>query len=556
MKRASAPVRNYVIIGGGSAGCVIAARLSEDPSTTVTVLEEGPGDWSPYIRFPGTYYKTAQGSLLKRYRWEPTPGAGRAGTDTMVQASVLGGGSSVNAMVYIRGNPRDYDQWAEAGARGWSYRDVLPYFKRSEDNEDFCNDAHGVGGPLGIARPGYIHPLTKTWLRACQQVGFEYRSDFNDGHQEGCGIYQITARNGRRSSAVSAFLRAAMGRPNLQVVTGARVTRIIVERGRAVGVDFVRRGKTQSLYAGTEVVLSAGAINSPRLLLLSGIGPAAQLRALNIRVQADLPGVGENLQDHLEMSMIYELNGIDGYDKYKSMRWKPWAALQFLLGRTGPIASNLFEGGGFSRGSSTDELADLQYFFVAGAGVEEGIDTVPSGNGCTINFGQTRPRSRGVVALRSADPAAPPLIAPNYLSATYDVECMSEGLLKVQEIMRATEISRFIARRHFPKQELHDRAEIATFLRKTSHAALHPTGTCRMGDDRLSVVDPDLRLHGIAGLRVADASVMPNIVSGNTNAACIMIGEKAVDHIRGHFAAAACAREPAQLRSIPMHHTD
>ena len=553
MSRTTTPARNYIIIGGGSAGCVIAARLSEDPSVTVTVLEEGPRDWSPYIRFPGTYYKTAQGSLLKRYRWEPTPGAERAGTDTMVQASVLGGGSSVNAMVYIRGNPRDYDGWAEAGARGWTYRDVLPYFKRSEDNEDFCNDAHAVGGPLGIARPGYIHPLTKTWLRACQQAGFEYRSDFNGGHQAGCGIYQLTARNGRRSSAVSAFLRPAMGRQNLQVVTGARVTRIILEHGRAVGVEFVRRGKTQSLRADTEVVLSAGAINSPRLLLLSGIGPAAELRALNIPVQADMPGVGQNLQDHLEMSMIYELTGIDSYDKYKSIWWKPWAALQFLVGRTGPIASNLIEGGGFSRGSPTDELADLQYFLVVGAGIEEGVDTVPSGNGCTVNFGQVRPKSRGTVALRSADPAAPALIAPNYLSEQYDIDCLSEGLLKVQEVMRTPEISRFIAGRHFPQRELHDRAEIAAFLRKNVHAALHPTGTCRIGADPLSVVDPELRLHGVAGLRVADASVMPNIVSGNTNAACIMIGEKAADHIRGRIPATASASDPERMQAMPLH---
>ena len=552
MSRTSVPVRNYIVIGGGSAGCVIAARLSEDPAASVTLLEEGPSDWSPYIRYPGTYYKTAQGSLLKRYRWEPTPGAGRDGTDTMVQASVLGGGSSVNAMVYIRGNPRDYDRWAEAGARGWSYRDVLPYFKRSEDNEDFCDETHAVGGPLGIARPGYIHPLTKIWLRACQQAGFEYRSDFNDGHQEGCGIYQLTARNGRRSSAVTAFLRPAMGRPNLQVVTGARVTRIVVENGRAVGAEFVRRGKAQSLRANTEVILSAGAINSPRLLLLSGIGPASQLKALNIPVQADLPGVGHNLQDHLEMSMIYELKGIDSYDRYKSMLWKPWAALQFLVAGTGPIASNLIEGGGFSRGSATDELADLQYFLVVGAGIEEGVDTVPSGNGCTINFGQVRPKSRGTVALRSADPTAPPLIAPNYLSEQYDIDCLSEGLLKVQEIMRAPEISRFISRRHFPKHELHDRAEIAAFLRRNVHAALHPTGTCRMGEDPLSVVDSELRLHAVTGLRVADASVMPNIVSGNTNAACIMIGEKAADHIRGRNPAAAS--ESARVLIPAMEH--
>ena len=331
------------------------------------------------------------------------------------------------------------------------------------------------------------------------------------------------------------------------MLTGARATRIIVEHGRATGVEYVRRGRTHRLHADTELVVSAGAINSPRLLLLSGIGPAAELAALGIPVHADLPGVGQNLQDHIEMSMIYQLQGIDSYDKFKALRWKPWAALQFLCGGTGPIASNLIEGGAFSRGSAADELADLQYFCVVGAGIEEGVDTVPGGNGCTINFGQVRPTSRGVVALRSADPTAPPRIAPNYLAEDYDVACLTEGFLKVQEIMRAPEIGRFIARPHVPTRKLQDRTEIAAFLRRHVHAALHPTGTCRMGRDGMSVVDPQLRLHGIAGLRVADASVMPNIVSGNTNAACIMIGEKAADHIRGRLATPPRSATPVRM---------
>lgn len=525
--------QTYIIVGGGSTGCVIAARLSEDPDVTVTLIEEGPRDWSPYIKFPGTYYKTAQGGLLKRYPWEPTEGHPRDDADTMVQASVLGGGSSVNAMIYIRGNPADYDLWEASGADGWSYRDVLPYFKRSEDNERFCDDVHGIGGPLGVSDPGYIHPLTKRWLQACQQAGFNYVSDFNGGNQEGCGLYQITAKNGKRSSSSSAFLKPAQSRRNLRILTGKRVTRILIEQGRAVGVEYLENGTRVTLRAEREVIISAGAINSPKLLMLSGIGPADRLREHGITPHVDLQGVGENLQDHLEMSLIYQLKGPDSYDKYKLLRWKPWAALQYMVNQSGPISSNLIEGGAFSRGTLSDPIPDLQYFFVVGAGIEEGVNSVPGGNGCTVNFGQVRPRSRGRVSLRSGDPFDLPRVAPNYLSDDYDIACLTEGFLRVQEIMRQPAIRQYIARQHFPEREMLDRREIAAFLRKHTHAALHPAGTCRMGRDELSVVDPQLRVRGIEGLRVADASVMPNVISGNINAPCIMIGEKASDLIRG-----------------------
>jgi choline dehydrogenase len=334
MKSSGAVSASYVIVGGGTTGCVLASRLSEDPAVTVTLLEEGPRDWSPYIRFPGTYYKTAQGSLLKRYPWDPPAECVREANNTMAQASVLGGGSSVNGMVYIRGNPTDYDTWEASGATGWGYRGVLPYFLRAENNADFCNEHHSVEGSVGVSFPGSVHSLTKKWLQACQQLGLRYRHDFNGREQEGCGIYQIAARGGVRSSSVSAYLRPAMHRENLRVLTEAKATRVLIEQGRAVGVQYDQGGSRVEIRAEREVIVSSGAINSPKLLLLSGVGDAKQLREHGLPVHADVPGVGRNLQDHLEMSLVYQLKGTDSYDKYKKFGWKAWAALQYLMFRS------------------------------------------------------------------------------------------------------------------------------------------------------------------------------------------------------------------------------
>lgn len=524
---------SYVIVGGGTTGCILAAKLSEDPAVQVVLLEEGPSDRNPYIRFPGTYYKTCQGPLLKRYPWDAPVELARAPGDTMIQASVLGGGSSINGMVYARGNPRDYDEWAASGAAGWSYADILPYYRRSEDNSDFCNEAHGIGGPMGISFNNHVHPLTRKWLQACQQAGFAFNPDFNSGQPAGCGYYQVAARNGRRSSSASAYLRPAMRRPNLKVITGAKVRRILIERGRAVGVEYSRSFDLHTVKADREVILSAGAINSPKLLMLSGVGEAAALGNLGIKVHADVPGVGKNLQDHLEMSQVYQLKGVQSYDRYKKAHWKAWAALQYMVARSGPIASNLIEGGLFAGGSQTGKMPDLQYFFLVGAGIEEGTDSVPGGTGCTLNFEHVRPRSRGSVTLRSSDPAQLPRIAPNYMTDPYDLERLVEGYLIGQDIMAQPCFSAYVAAQHYPGRSFKDRKELGEYLKRNARAALHPVGTCKMGNDALSVVDPELRVMGIENLRVADASIMPNIVSGNTNAACTMIGERASDIIRG-----------------------
>ncbi|MDE1166675.1 MAG: GMC family oxidoreductase N-terminal domain-containing protein [Pseudomonas sp.] len=525
--------KNYVIVGGGTTGCILAAKLSEDPAATVLLLEEGPRDSNPYIRFPGTYYKTCQGPLLKRYPWESASELGRGPGDSMIQACVLGGGSSINGMVYARGNPADYDEWAQSGAAGWAYADVLPYYLRSEDNSDFCNSAHGVGGPLGVSFNSHVHPLTRKWLQACQQAGFAYNPDFNSGTPDGCGYYQVASQNGVRASSASAYLRPALQRPNLQVITGAKASRLIIEKGRATGVEYVHRGLPCKVAAASEVILCAGAINSPKLLMLSGIGAAADLQALGLAVKADLPGVGRNLQDHLEMSQVYQLKGVDSYDKFKKPHWKAWAALQYLVARSGPIATNLIEGGLFARGSRTEQQPDLQYFFIVGAGIEEGTDSVPGGTGCTLNFEHVRPRSRGQVSLRSADPHELPRIAPNYMAEQYDVDRLCEGYRIGQDIMAQPAFSGYVARQHYPDVTFTSQAQLAAYLKRNARAALHPVGTCRMGVDALSVVDPQLRVHGIDNLRVADASIMPNIVSGNTNAACTLIGERAADLIRG-----------------------
>ncbi|WP_082928944.1 GMC family oxidoreductase N-terminal domain-containing protein [Rhizobium aegyptiacum] len=522
---------DYIVVGGGSTGCVIASRLSEDESIKVALLEEGPPDASPYIHIPGAYYKTAQGSLLKRLNWEAGPELARNEKQTMVQARVLGGGSSVNAMIYIRGIPFDYERWVQLGAEGWGYDEVLPYFLRAEDNNRFCNEVHAVGGPLGVSDIEYIHPLTRGWLQACQQAGMPYNADFNSGNQAGCGLYQITAKGGRRSSAAVAYLKPARGRPNLQVVTRTLVSRIIIENGKAVGVEYIRNGEKHVLRAEREIIISAGAIGTPKLLMLSGIGPAKELDRHGIAIQADLPGVGKNLQDHVEISLIYQLNGPHSYDKYKKLHWKAAAGLNYALFRGGPASSNLIEGGAFWWGNRDEQVPDIQYFMVVGAGIEEGVDAVPGGNGCTINLGQIRPKSRGEVTLTSSDFTADPRVSPNYFSDPYDLDAITEGTMKAMDIMSKPAIARYIHARHVPDQNVLTRDEVRAFCQRNAHAALHPSGTCRMGNDEMAVVDPKLRVKGIERLRVADASVMPTLISGNPNAVCIMIGERAADFL-------------------------
>lgn len=523
---------DYIIVGGGSAGCVVASRLSEDEASSVLLLEEGPEDRSFAIHLPVMVYKTATGNLLQRFEQEPTPDNPKPNPPTMVQARVLGGGSSVNAMLYVRGIPSDYDGWAEQGAEGWSYEDVLPFFKRAEDNDSFAGPAHASGGPLKVSSPEYVSPLTRIWLKACQERGIPHVSDFNSGIQAGSGLYQLTLRDGRRASAAVCYLKEARRRPNLTVSTGSRVLRLIVEGKRVTGVEYVKGGRKVSVKAEREVVLAAGAINSPRLLMLSGIGPGQHLAARGVPVIHDLPGVGRNLQDHMDVYLVYELKGSHGYDKYKKLHWKAWAGLQYALFRQGPVCSNIIEGGAFWRVNPEDPHADVQFAFLAGSGVEEGVRPVKGGSGCTLNACQIRPRSRGFVELRSPDPHDPPRIVPNYLSDPYDLETMARAVKLGREIMGQPVLAPLIRREILPDRPLAGMEDHRQYVKDQAQGALHPTGTCRIGKDPMAVVDSQLRVHGLIGLRVADASVMPCVPSGNTNAPAIMIGERVADFIR------------------------
>jgi choline dehydrogenase-like flavoprotein len=518
---------DYIIVGGGSAGSVLAARLSEDPHTRVMLLEAGPRDWHPFYAIPAGFAKMTKG--IGSWGWQTVPQ--RHMRDMQIrftQAKVLGGGSTVNAQIYTRGHPLDYDEWRQAGCTGWSYEDVLPYFRKAEDNDTWDNRWHGKGGPLGVSQPSAPLPICEAYFAAAGQMGIPTNRDLASETPEGVGYYQLTQRNVRRSSASRAYLDPVRRRPNLAVTTGAQVLRIVVDKGRAVGVELGGHG---IIRANREVILSAGAIGSPRLLQLSGIGPADHLTDLGIPVVLDQPGVGANLQDHLDLFVIAECSGPYTYDRYAKPHWSLVAGLQYLMTRKGPVASSLFETGGFWWADKSARSPDIQFHLGLGSGIEAGVAAMPQG-GVTLNSAFLRPRSRGTVRLASADPLAPPLIDPNYWEDPYDRAMSIEGLKLAREIMRQDALKPFIMAERLPGPDVRtdeDYIAYACAHAKTDH---HPAGTCRMGTDPGAVVDPQLRFNGIEGLRVVDASIMPQVVSSNTNAATIMIAEKASDLIR------------------------
>ena len=523
---------DYVVIGAGAAGCVLANRLSEDSDATVLLLEAGGRDNSFLFHWPAGFAKMTKG--VASWGWSTAPQRHMQGRELwFTQAKVLGGGSTINAQIYTRGNAKDYDGWSDdEGCTGWSYREVLPYFKRAEGNERIAGPYHGIEGPLGVATSRGALPICDAFIRAAQQYGIPYNPDFNGAVQDGVGYYQLTQRNARRCSTATSYLREAQPRPNLSVLTTSHVSRINIENGQAVGVEVAHRGNVALMRARREVILTAGAIGSPRLLMLSGIGPANELRSVGVEPVHDLPGVGRNLQDHIDLCAIAECTGRHSYDGVDRIDRSIVAGLQYLLFKSGPVTSSLFETGAFWYADPGARSPDIQFHFGQGTGIEKGIVSI-NGSGITLNSAFVRPKSRGKVTLASPDPAAAPIIDPNYWSEPDDLATSLRGLQMAREILRQPALEPFLRKEVLPGESVvsdDDLFDYACSIAKTDH---HPVGTCRMGHGEMAVVDPELRVHGIEGLRVCDSSAMPTINSSNTNAPTIMIAEKASDLVRG-----------------------
>lgn len=523
---------DYIIIGAGSAGCVLANRLTEDGKSTVLLLEAGGKDNSIFIKMPAALAYPLNGTKYNWAYWseeEPYLDGRRM---YCPRGRVLGGSSSVNGMAYVRGHAKDFDRWASYGLEGWSYASVLPYFKKSEDRELGGDDYHGTGGELSVHRAPMANPLHQAWLKAGEQAGIGTTEDQNGYRQSGTGPMDMTIRNGVRHSTARAFLRPAIGRKNLQVTTKALVSKIDIRNGRAVGVDYKVGSSRRTAKARREIILSAGAINSPQMLMLSGIGPAGHLQDKGIQIVADAPEVGGNLQDHLEIYTQYTCTQpVSIYSLTKPLA-KLRVGVQWLLTGTGPGASCQFETGGFTALSAASGHPDIQWHFLPIAVDYDGKNPVKE-HGFQAHVGPMRPKSRGRISLRSADHREAPKILFNYLKEEEDRAEFRAGLRLTRKIIAQPAFDAFRGREIQPGAEVTSDADLDAFIRSRVESAYHPVGTCRMGTDSRSVVDEEAKVRGVEGLRVVDASIMPDLVSGNTNAPTIMIAEKLADMIRG-----------------------
>jgi choline dehydrogenase len=538
---------DYVIIGAGSAGCAIAYRLSE-AGRSVIVIEHGGTDAGPFIQMPGALSYPMN---MSRYDWgfqtEPEPHLGNRILATP-RGKVIGGSSSINGMVYVRGHARDFDHWAEQGAAGWAYADVLPYFKRMEDwhASGHGGDAawRGKGGPLHVTRGPRDNPLTRAFVEAGRQAGYPVTHDYNGEQQEGFGPMEATIWKGRRWSAANAYLKPALKRVNCDLVNALALC-VVIENGRAKGVEIDRGNGREIVHANAEVIIAASSINSPKLLMLSGIGPEQHLRDNGIDVVADRPGVGQNLQDHLEMYIQMASTKPITLYKYWNLLGKAQVGLQWLLTGTGLGASNQFESAAFIRSRAGVDYPDIQYHFIPIAVRYDG-KAAADGHGFQAHTGPMRSASRGSVTLRSGDPATPPKILFNYMSDPQDWEDFRTSIRLTREIFAQEAFKPYAGHEIQPGSHLQTDAELDEAIREHVESAYHPCGTCRMGrrDDRHAVVDPATRVIGVDGLRVADSSIFPRITNGNLNAPSIMTGEKAADHILGRAPLAAANAEP------------